>query len=73
MNTVVVNSQGYVGLPLVVEFGRHCRTIGCDKIGIGTRLDGVGREAMKDRCLVDGNADFDAAVLGSVGLAVWRL
>ena len=28
--TVVVIGLGYVGLPLVVEFGKHCRTIGFD-------------------------------------------
>ena len=30
MKTVAVIGLGYVGLPLVVEFGKHCRTIGFD-------------------------------------------
>ena len=30
MNTVAVVGLGYVGLPLVVEFGKHVRTIGFD-------------------------------------------
>ncbi|MBX3601531.1 MAG: nucleotide sugar dehydrogenase [Rubrivivax sp.] len=30
MNTVAVIGLGYVGLPLVVEFGKHLRTIGFD-------------------------------------------
>ena len=30
MNTVAVIGLGYVGLPLVVEFGKHMRTIGFD-------------------------------------------
>jgi len=30
MTTVAVVGLGYVGLPLVVEFGKHCRTIGFD-------------------------------------------
>ena len=30
MNTVAVIGLGYVGLPLVVEFGKHVRTIGFD-------------------------------------------
>ena len=30
MNTVGVIGLGYVGLPLVVEFGKHMRTIGFD-------------------------------------------
>ncbi len=30
MNTVAVIGLGYVGLPLVVEFGKHTRTIGFD-------------------------------------------
>lgn len=29
-STVAVIGLGYVGLPLVVEFGKHCRTIGFD-------------------------------------------
>jgi UDP-N-acetyl-D-glucosamine/UDP-N-acetyl-D-galactosamine dehydrogenase len=32
MHTVAVIGLGYVGLPLVVEFGKHCRTIGFDII-----------------------------------------
>ena len=30
MQTVAVIGLGYVGLPLVVEFGKHTRTIGFD-------------------------------------------
>jgi UDP-N-acetyl-D-galactosamine dehydrogenase len=30
MNTLAVIGLGYVGLPLVVEFGKHVRTIGFD-------------------------------------------
>ncbi|HNU10155.1 MAG TPA: NAD(P)-binding domain-containing protein, partial [Rubrivivax sp.] len=30
MNTLAVIGLGYVGLPLVVEFGKHMRTIGFD-------------------------------------------
>jgi len=30
MNTVAVVGLGYVGLPLAVAFGRHCKTIGFD-------------------------------------------
>ena len=30
MRTVAIIGLGYVGLPLVVEFGKHCRTIGFD-------------------------------------------
>ena len=30
MSTVAVIGLGYVGLPLVVEFGKHLRTIGFD-------------------------------------------
>ena len=30
MDTIAVIGLGYVGLPLVVEFGKHCRTIGFD-------------------------------------------
>ena len=30
MKTIAVIGLGYVGLPLVVEFGRHVRTIGFD-------------------------------------------
>ena len=30
MNTIAVIGLGYVGLPLVVEFGKHLRTIGFD-------------------------------------------
>ena len=30
MNTIAVIGLGYVGLPLVVEFGKHVRTIGFD-------------------------------------------
>ncbi|MDN3545361.1 nucleotide sugar dehydrogenase, partial [Kinneretia asaccharophila] len=30
MTTVAVIGLGYVGLPLVVEFGKHMRTIGFD-------------------------------------------
>ncbi len=29
-NTVAVIGLGYVGLPLVIEFGKHARTIGFD-------------------------------------------
>lgn len=31
MTTVAVIGLGYVGLPFVVEFGKHARTIGFDK------------------------------------------
>ena len=30
MKTIAVIGLGYVGLPLVVEFGKHVRTIGFD-------------------------------------------
>jgi len=30
MTTIAVIGLGYVGLPLVVEFGKHFRTIGFD-------------------------------------------
>jgi len=62
MNTVAVIGLGYVGLPLVVEFGKHFRTIGFD----------IAQNKV-DACLrgVDPSRELEAAQLAAAKHAVY--
>ena len=52
MQTVAVIGLGYVGLPLVVEFGKHSRTIGFDIVEVAPALDATYRSAMNGNTLL---------------------
>ncbi len=48
MNTVAVIGLGYVGLPLVVEFGKHLRTIGFDIAAHKVQACRAGRDPSRE-------------------------
>jgi len=48
MNTIAVIGLGYVGLPLVVEFGKHLRTIGFDIAEHKVRACQEGRDPSRE-------------------------
>jgi len=48
MNTIAVIGLGYVGLPLVVEFGKHLRTIGFDIAEYKVRACQEGRDPSRE-------------------------
>ena len=58
MNTIAVIGLGYVGLPLVVEFGKHVRTIGFDNATV--KVESCKRGVDPSRELPD--AEMRAAV-----------
>ena len=64
---VALIGLGYVGLPLVVKFGKQTRTMGFDNVE-----DKVAK-VVRNGCFVDVKARFDAAALEAAGLTVWRL
>ena len=48
MQTVAVIGLGYVGLPLVVEFGKHTRTIGFDIVEEKVAKCGAGTDPSRE-------------------------
>ncbi len=51
MNTIAVIGLGYVGLPLVIEFGKHTRTIGFDNATV--KVESCKRDVDPSRELPD--------------------
>ena len=76
MSVVAVIGLGYVGLPLVVEFGKHSRTIGFDiaRSKVESCLRGVdpSREIPDDemRAAVHAEYSADPAVLGEADIII---
>jgi len=76
MNTLAVIGLGYVGLPLVVEFGKHVRTIGFDiaKHKVESCLRGVdpSRELTDEEMALAKNAIYtdDPAMLGEADMII---
>jgi UDP-N-acetyl-D-galactosamine dehydrogenase len=76
MNTVAVIGLGYVGLPLVVEFGKHLRTIGFDiaqhKVDACRRGTDPSRELSDEEMAQAKNAVYtsDPAMLGEADIIV---
>ncbi|WP_119352623.1 nucleotide sugar dehydrogenase [Azohydromonas sediminis] len=76
MNTVAVIGLGYVGLPLVVEFGKHMRTIGFDiaqhKVDACRRGTDPSRELSDEEMAQARHAIYtsDAAMLGEADIIV---
>jgi len=66
---VAVVGLGYMGLPLVVEFGKHTRSIGFD-----IAPDRVARCRAGSDPFIDVRSAFDAPGLEAAAvLRVWRL
>src|SRR5688572_31709658 len=69
MHTVAVIGLGYVGLPLVVEFGKHTRTIGFDVIADKVAKCRAGTDPSREipdadmRLAVNAEYTTDAAAL----------
>ncbi|HMM86453.1 nucleotide sugar dehydrogenase [Azohydromonas sp.] len=76
MTTVAVIGLGYVGLPLVVEFGKHLRTIGFDiaqhKVDACLRGTDPSRELSDDEMAQAKNVVYtsDPALLGEADIIV---
>jgi UDP-N-acetyl-D-galactosamine dehydrogenase len=76
MNTVAVIGLGYVGLPLVVEFGKHRRTIGFDisaaKVGACQRGTDPSRELADAQLAAATLAEYtgDAALLREADIVI---
>jgi UDP-N-acetyl-D-galactosamine dehydrogenase len=76
MTTVAVIGLGYVGLPLVVEFGKHMRTIGFDiaqhKVDACLRGTDPSRELSDDEMAQAKNVVYtsDPALLGEADIIV---
>ena len=76
MNTVAVIGLGYVGLPLVVEFGKHLRTIGFDiaqhKVDACRRGTDPSRELSDEEMAQAKHALYtsDPALLGEADIIV---
>jgi UDP-N-acetyl-D-galactosamine dehydrogenase len=76
MNTLAVIGLGYVGLPLVVEFGKHVRTIGFDiaqhKVDACQRGTDPSRELTDEQMAEARNAIYtsDAAMLGEADMII---
>ena len=76
MNTIAVIGLGYVGLPLVVEFGKHSRTIGFDiadaKVESCQRGVDPSRELPDEemRAAVHAEYSADAKILGEADIII---
>ena len=76
MNTLAVIGLGYVGLPLVVEFGKHVRTIGFDiaqhKVDACQRGTDPSRELTDEQMAEARNAIYtsDPALLGEADMII---
>ena len=76
MNTLAVIGLGYVGLPLVVEFGKHMRTIGFDiaqhKVDACQRGTDPSRELTDEQMAEARNAIYtsDPALLGEADMII---
>ncbi len=76
MNVVAVIGLGYVGLPLVVEFGKHVRTIGfdiaIDKVESCTKGVDPSRELSDDEMRASPHAIYtsDASMLAEADIIV---
>jgi UDP-N-acetyl-D-galactosamine dehydrogenase len=76
VKTVAVIGLGYVGLPLVVEFGKHLRTIGFDiaqnKVDACQRGVDPSRELADEQLAAASHAVYtsDAAMLGEADIIV---
>ncbi|MCI1193125.1 nucleotide sugar dehydrogenase [Calidifontimicrobium sp. SYSU G02091] len=76
MNTVAVIGLGYVGLPLVVEFGKHMRTIGFDiaqhKVDACRRGTDPSRELSDEEMAQARHAVYtsDPAMLGEADIII---
>ena len=76
MNTLAVIGLGYVGLPLVVEFGKHVRTIGFDiaqhKVDACQRGIDPSRELTDEQLAEARNAIYtsDPALLGEADMII---
>ncbi|MCZ8110164.1 MAG: nucleotide sugar dehydrogenase [Betaproteobacteria bacterium] len=76
MNTLAVVGLGYVGLPLVVEFGKHVRTIGFDiaqhKVDACQRGTDPSRELTDEQLAEARNAIYtsDPALLGEADMII---
>ncbi|MFY7902070.1 MAG: nucleotide sugar dehydrogenase [Rubrivivax sp.] len=76
MNTIAVIGLGYVGLPLVVEFGKHVRTIGFDiaqhKVDACQRGTDPSRELTDEQMAEARNAIYtsDPALLGEADMII---
>jgi len=76
MNTLAVIGLGYVGLPLVVEFGKHVRTIGFDiaqhKVDACQRGTDPSRELSDEQMAEARNAIYtsDPTLLGEADMII---
>jgi UDP-N-acetyl-D-galactosamine dehydrogenase len=76
MNTLAVIGLGYVGLPLVVEFGKHVRTIGVDiaqhKVDACNRGTDPSRELTDEQMAEAKHAIYtsDPALLGEADMII---
>jgi UDP-N-acetyl-D-galactosamine dehydrogenase len=76
MNTLAVIGLGYVGLPLVVEFGKHLRTIGFDiaqhKVDACQRGTDPSRELTDEQMAEARNAIYtsDPGMLGEADMII---
>lgn len=76
MTTLAVIGLGYVGLPLVVEFGKHSRTLGFDiavsKVDACRRGTDPSRELTDDEMAAAVHAEYtaDPALLGEADIII---
>jgi UDP-N-acetyl-D-galactosamine dehydrogenase len=76
MNTIAVIGLGYVGLPLVVEFGKHARTIGFDiatnKVDLCKRGVDPSRELSDEDMAAAVHAEYssDPKILGDADVII---
>ena len=76
MTTVAVIGLGYVGLPLVVEFGKHSRTIGFDislaKVASCQRGEDPSRELTDEEMRASSHAEYtaDPSLLGEADIII---
>ncbi|AZP10938.1 nucleotide sugar dehydrogenase [Undibacterium parvum] len=76
MTTIAVLGLGYVGLPLVVEFGKHTRTIGFDiavhKVESCQRGVDPSRELTDEQLLASVHAEYtyDPTMLGQADIII---